>query len=714
MKQLISKFTKTIFLLFISFSLLAQGKLLLVGGGGEKSGGWSDTPYAAAINAAANKKVAIISVNDETNVLPNYFLSLGAVEAINVKIDSYTEANKQSTYDLLMGYDMIFIKGGNQANYYDYYKNSKTQEALRDKFLAGGVLGGTSAGAMILSGVISLETVYPNETLENINNPYVELVDDFLQVMDGFLVDTHFIERGRFARLLPFMAKWKQDTGESVTGIGIDDQTAIFIDHNKIGTVYGTASVAVYPASETSKFNILSNRLYTSSPVRHIALTHGDVINLNTLAITYSYSSTIIPTYTSETRTQVLYLGGGITLNDNQPLLQEFAKENNLTDEILIVTETSVTRANQFKTALHNEGVPTVNIKQQNGALSMLDPDWEAKVASAQKIIIMEVTYQKFMDFLNSTGGASLNTKIQNQSIPIALIGENANLAGRRVATRVKEDVYAAYDGLLGFNNGLGLLQSVIVVSNTFFSGTSYRDYYENKSCAVPYGMLIQDAKYGLWLSPTNWAKITSNGSRRDLVVRGTSTGTTPGLLLANSNAGTIGRATPFQYFNNSLNMMVSRSVVGYNDLRITYMYPTYKYDLNGGAPEEIKYFPPALTEIYWIDSDDKKIYKSVNRGAPQVIAASGVAGTGIAYNPHDGKIYATNATGNASRSIVRMNLDGSNFETFLNSTELNNQDPNMIAIDPDNGDIYYSIRASNPRRIAKVSMDKTTHVTNW
>lgn len=228
---------------------------------------------------------------------------------------------------------------------------------------------------MILSGVISLETVYPNETLENINNPYVELVDDFLQVMDGFLVDTHFIERGRFARLLPFMAKWKQDTGESVTGIGIDDQTTIFIDHNKIGTVYGTASVAVYPASETSKFNILSNRLYTSSPVRHIALTHGDVINLNTLAITYSYSSTIIPTYTSETRTQVLYLGGGITLNDNQPLLQEFAKENNLTDEILIVTETSVTRANQFKTALHNESVPTVNIKQQNGALSMLDPD---------------------------------------------------------------------------------------------------------------------------------------------------------------------------------------------------------------------------------------------------------------------------------------------------------------------------------------------------
>jgi hypothetical protein len=105
-------------ILFVNVLSAQNGKLLLVGGGGEEEGGWSNPPYTWAINNSVNKKVAVISFTTQTTWLPNYFLSLGAVAAKNFTIDA-SNANLQSTYDSLMNYDVFFIKGGDQYNYYN-------------------------------------------------------------------------------------------------------------------------------------------------------------------------------------------------------------------------------------------------------------------------------------------------------------------------------------------------------------------------------------------------------------------------------------------------------------------------------------------------------------------------------------------------------------------------------------------------------------------
>jgi amino acid permease len=54
------------FYVLVVFSLssifsFGQGKLVVVGGGGESEGGWSDAPYTWGINEANNKRVAVIS-----------------------------------------------------------------------------------------------------------------------------------------------------------------------------------------------------------------------------------------------------------------------------------------------------------------------------------------------------------------------------------------------------------------------------------------------------------------------------------------------------------------------------------------------------------------------------------------------------------------------------------------------------------------------------
>ena len=99
---------------------MAQGHLLVVGGGSEKQGGWSDAPYSWAVEKSQNKRVAVITYDSNpTSWLPNYFISLGASEAKNFVIPNTATANLQETYDSLVTYNVIFFKGGNQWNYYN-------------------------------------------------------------------------------------------------------------------------------------------------------------------------------------------------------------------------------------------------------------------------------------------------------------------------------------------------------------------------------------------------------------------------------------------------------------------------------------------------------------------------------------------------------------------------------------------------------------------
>jgi cyanophycinase len=291
----ISDMTRRYTLIFIllSFALISigqtlPGKLLLVGGGTENAGKWSDAPYAWAVEQSANKRVAIVTY--ETNPsqwLPDYFKDLGAVEARNFSIPSTAVANQQETYDSLVTYDVIFFKGGNQKTYYNTYKNTLTHQAVEVVFNNGGVIGGTSAGEMILSKVLFTAqngTVYPDEAIFNPNNQYMTLADDFLQLMPGYIFDSHFVERARFARLIGFLGNWKLNRDEDIVGIGVDDKTAFCIDENLIGYAFGTGAANIYKAAPDNEFSLGEIKLLATN-LEVIQVLNGRTINLNTFEV---------------------------------------------------------------------------------------------------------------------------------------------------------------------------------------------------------------------------------------------------------------------------------------------------------------------------------------------------------------------------------------------------------------------------------------------
>ena len=489
---------------------MAQGKLLLVGGGTEKQGGWSDAPYQWAVNQSINKKVAIISYQTQDDWLRNYFLNLGATTATNYTISTTSQANLQSTYDNLMECDVIFLKGGDQNQYYTLYKSTKVADAIEDKFAAGGVIGGTSAGMAILSKVFfSAEngSLFPPDALESINSPYFSLKNDFLNIFDDYVFDTHFVERGRNTRLMGFLAKWYQQTANLIKGIGVDDQTAICIDASKNAICYGTGAVHIY---RPQSFSFPNNKINTPNLQAHILL-HGHSINLNTFTMLQEGSSLLNPNPAQETANYAVLLSGGEGLSDNVPFIQYFLSKGSLQDDILIVTGADSTLASQYKQRMRTEGATgKISILQSTSANNQTDKyELRNAIRLSKKVFFVNITnYNSFFQFLSGgQTGELLNSHIRRNQIVNAFVGDNSKLAGKVYVSNNRSNKFNAYDGLLTFSNGLGLLVSSTILPNAF--NPNDNDFYENNSSAVSFAVAQRKLKFGVYINRRAWVEFS-------------------------------------------------------------------------------------------------------------------------------------------------------------------------------------------------------------
>lgn len=499
-----------IILIIGSFNAFAQGKIMIVGGGSENSNDWSDIPYTWAVDNSANKKVAIVGfASNPSNWLPNYFISLGAVAAKNFTINTSAIADSQATYDSLMAYDVIFFRGGDQKNYYLTYRNTKTQQAITDKFNSGGVIAGTSAGLAILSEVIFTAengTAYSDNCLKNIFHSSIVLKNDFLNIMPGYIFDSHFVERGRMARLLAFMARWKHDHDEDLVGIGVDDMTAFCINlsnpDNALGYAWGTAAVNIYRDGE---FGHQDNKLFCQD-VKATQLLHGCSINLSTFEAD-GFGSQMSVEQTTESGNRTVLLSGSDPISENLSFVTHMVDSlGSQTEPILIITGNNTTLANAYKQAYISAGATSVEVEQAIPS-NNTNPAFQELIEQAAKFVFIGNAYQTLYDFMfsGSGNGDLLLEKIHSTGVAVGFVGDNSRMAG----TIVISDNYltnpsASFYGQLTFNPGLDLLSTMVIMPNTYLYST---DYYENTNSAIPYAMLQEQVHRGVWLTVKNFMK---------------------------------------------------------------------------------------------------------------------------------------------------------------------------------------------------------------
>ncbi|MGN6593659.1 MAG: cyanophycinase [Terriglobales bacterium] len=153
----------------------------------------------------------------------------------------------------------IFISGGDQSNYVNFWSGTPVQQQLNAAIRRGVPLGGTSAGLAVLGEfVYSAQNDHPRDpnltsaaALANPFHPQVVVARNFLNLPElrGLITDTHFHNRDRLGRLLVFMARILQaGDAAALHGIGIDQHTALEVDGQGQAREVGTGHVYLFAA----------------------------------------------------------------------------------------------------------------------------------------------------------------------------------------------------------------------------------------------------------------------------------------------------------------------------------------------------------------------------------------------------------------------------------------------------------------------------------
>lgn len=150
----------------------------------------------------------------------------------------------EESQKLLEEASLIYITGGSQSRFMNAVRNEPGIEtSLRSAYENGALIAGTSAGAAVMSRIMITgdQVNYPEYTSTFYNLEKNNMVTaEGLGLIEGVIVDQHFVKRARNNRLITAVIEFPDQTG-----IGIDESTAILIRNNR-AEVVGVSQVLVY------------------------------------------------------------------------------------------------------------------------------------------------------------------------------------------------------------------------------------------------------------------------------------------------------------------------------------------------------------------------------------------------------------------------------------------------------------------------------------
>lgn len=179
--------------------------------------------------------------------------ALDSVETL--VITSREGANQSFVIDTIRNADALFIGGGSQDNYVNFWQGTPVQEAIDAVIATGAPVGGTSAGLAVLGQYMFSalkDTIQSKDALQNPFDPRVTVGRDFIKVphLEGKITDSHFVARNRMGRLIAFLARISNDGWTRAPyGIGIDEKTAVLMEKNGNATVTGRGAAYFLHAS---------------------------------------------------------------------------------------------------------------------------------------------------------------------------------------------------------------------------------------------------------------------------------------------------------------------------------------------------------------------------------------------------------------------------------------------------------------------------------
>lgn len=278
-KSLLSVFI----IFFLANPIFSQEKgHLVIIGGGEKTteimqrivelAGGINSKIVVIPNASSYPEEAAISTIKQFN-------NIGYTN-IDYILFTREEADKDSLVEKLSGVSGIFFSGGDQSYLTRDMLGTKLLDKVFEIYNNGGVIGGTSAGAAVMSEIM----ITGNELVNKDSiDAFISIQRDNIEVKPGFgliksaFIDQHFIKRKRLNRTISVLLEHPD-----ILGIGIDESTCIFVNPDDTFEVLGENQVIVFDASNSIEIKTDKNGNLGAKDIKMHVLLNGDKYNLQT------------------------------------------------------------------------------------------------------------------------------------------------------------------------------------------------------------------------------------------------------------------------------------------------------------------------------------------------------------------------------------------------------------------------------------------------
>jgi len=263
----------------------ARGHLLIVGGGSQPQE--LVDRFVELAGGAGRARIAVVPMASEEaeeggREKAEQLRGLGA-ETVVLNL-TRAQAQGDSAVRLLDGVTGVWFNGGDQSRLTEALLGTPVLRAIHARYREGAVIGGTSAGAAVMSDsmLTGNQVAEGEDTVGYHGDEYPRVSRGTIQVVPGLgflpgtLVDQHFLRRERQNRLLSVVLE-----RPSVLGVGIDESTAVLVLPDGWWEVVGASAVLVMDA-RNAEVTPASAPVLGASGIRMLLLPAGSLYDPRT------------------------------------------------------------------------------------------------------------------------------------------------------------------------------------------------------------------------------------------------------------------------------------------------------------------------------------------------------------------------------------------------------------------------------------------------
>ncbi|WP_121173867.1 cyanophycinase [Kushneria sinocarnis] len=245
----------------------AAGPLVAIGGAEDRTSDLEILKQVFSLSQPDSREVAVIATASgiPEQILPIYataFGRLGASRVHALAIQSREQAADARNVTLIRQSGVIFFTGGDQLRLTSILGGSPVLEAVRTRLATGAVVAGTSAGAAAMPGTM----IYNGCATDALRKGGVNMTFG-LGLVAGLVIDSHFLARGRFTRLMEVGA-----SNPEQLGVGIGEDAGVIIHPNRVLEAIGPGHVVLIDSRELAHTNIAELSMGEAVSIEHMIL----------------------------------------------------------------------------------------------------------------------------------------------------------------------------------------------------------------------------------------------------------------------------------------------------------------------------------------------------------------------------------------------------------------------------------------------------------